>query len=110
MCNPEGIVIAHLRHRLSTLDRVKLDAYFERMVEALIESARFTFGPQKSIEFIVHLRMSGEAFMGETGIRVSLESQGEMFSQPVDKTAPLGQRPPTPSWLGGHYIVGEKPK
>jgi hypothetical protein len=91
------------------MERVKLDANIERMVEALIESARFTFGPSKALIFSGNIRVQGKAFVGETGIRVSLESEGTLFSNPVDPTAPLGQRPPTPDRLSGNYIVGEKP-
>ena len=106
----EGTTLADLRHRLGTLDRVKLDASIERMVEALIESARSTFDTRRSLNFAGNIRVSGKAYLGETGIRVSMESEGEIFCKSVEKIAYLGFRPKTPDRLGGNYIVGEKPK
>ncbi len=106
----EGTTLTDLRHRLGTLDRIKLDATIERMVEALIESARFTFDSRATLQFAGRLRVSGKAYMGETGICVSMESEGEIFCQSVEKIASLGFRPKTPDRLGGNYIVGEKPK
>lgn len=109
-CHPSGISLADLRHRLSTLDRVKLDAYIERMVEAFIGASGLTFGPSQALTFDGNIRVSGKAFMGETGIRVSMESEGELFSKPLEKIASLGFRPSTPDRLGGNYIIGEKPR
>ena len=106
----EGTTLTDIRYRLSTMDRVKLDASIERMVEALIRSARFTFDSRISLNFAGSVRVSGKAYMGETGIRVSMESEGEIFCQPMEKTPSIGFRPSTPRWPSGNYIVGEKPR
>ena len=109
-CDTSGTSLADLRHRLRVLDRVKLDAYIERMVEAFIGASGLTFGPRQALTFNCNIRVSGKAFMGEAGIRVSMESEGEIFSEPLEKVAPYRQRPKTPDRLGGNYIIGEKPK
>lgn len=105
----EGTTLSDIRHRLGTLDRVELDASIERMVEALIKSARFTFDSRMALNFAGNIRVSGKAYLGETGVRVSMESEGEIFCQPMAQTPIDGFRPKTPDRLGGNYMVGKKP-
>lgn len=84
MRDTEATTLTGLRHRLPYLQRVELDASIERMVAIVLKSTRATFGPTQVLDYSLNIRMSGSASMVEAGICVSVESEGEIFSRPVE--------------------------
>ena len=95
MRNTEATTLTGLRHRLSVLQCVELDASIERMVAIVLKSKRATFGSTQVLDYSFNIRVSGSASLVEEGICVSVESEGELFSRPVDSTPTHGYRSQT---------------